>query len=112
MVFTRKVRNVNLCGRFYIDETAEKVFWEIVRDVDRQMKLPTVGEIRPSDCSLILRGTSNHGIQTEPMNWGFKQVTGSGLIINARAESIMDKPMFRSGILGYRCLFPASWFYE
>ena len=43
---------------------------------------------------------------------GFRQFTGSGLIINARAESVIDKPMFRDSILQRRCVIPASWFYE
>ena len=46
------------------------------------------------------------------MSWGFRQFTGSGLIINARAESVIDKPMFRDSILQRRCVIPASWFYE
>ena len=43
---------------------------------------------------------------------GFRQFTGSGLIINVRAESVIDKPMFRDSILQRRCVIPASWFYE
>ena len=37
---------------------------------------------------------------------------GKNLVINARAESVMDKPSFRNGILYHRILIPASGFYE
>ena len=37
---------------------------------------------------------------------------GKNLVINARAESVMDKPSFRNGILYHHILIPASGFYE
>ena len=46
------------------------------------------------------------------MQWGFRQKSGSGLIINARAESVTERPMFRESILLRRCVIPSSWFYE
>ena len=101
-----------MCGRFYIDESMEKKIWEIVREVDRKLHFPTVGEIKPSDASLVIKGAWRQMLDIEAMPWGFRQFTGSGLIINARAESAIDKLMFRDSILQRRCVVPASWFYE
>lgn len=101
-----------MCGRFYIDGKTEKEIWNIVRDVDRRLRLPAVGDIRPSESSVIIRGSNKQGLNAEVMRWGYKQISGSGLIINARAESAIDKPLFRDSILQRRCVIPASGFYE
>ena len=100
-----------MCGRFYVDESMEKEIWGVVRELTRKEKVPTVGEVKPSDISLIIKG-SRQALDVEAMSWGFRQFAGSGLIINARAESVIDKPMFKDSILHRRCVIPASWFYE
>ena len=100
-----------MCGRFYVDASMEKEIWGVVRELTRKEKVPTVGEVKPSDPSLIIKG-SRQALDVEAMPWGFRQFTGSGLIINARAESVIEKPMFKDSILQRRCVIPASWFYE
>lgn len=50
------------------------------------------------------------------MRWGFvpswqKEVTGAGYI-NARLETISEKPTFKQAFAQKRCLIPASGFYE
>lgn len=52
-----------------------------------------------------------------PMRWGFipkwyKSPTDGPLLINARAETIADKPAFRAAARARRCLIPASGFFE
>ena len=52
-----------------------------------------------------------------PMRWGFlpswyDSPTGGPLLINARAETIADKPAFAQAVRARRCLIPASGFYE
>ncbi len=51
------------------------------------------------------------------MRWGFlphwyKSPTDGPLLINARAETIAEKPAFRDACRTRRCLIPASGFYE
>ena len=51
------------------------------------------------------------------MRWGFlphwyKTPTDGPLLINARAETIAEKPAFRSAARERRCLIPATGFYE
>lgn len=46
------------------------------------------------------------------MRWGFPGYQGKGLLINARAESVLEKPVFRDSILHRRCVIPAAGFYE
>ncbi|MCV6594226.1 MAG: SOS response-associated peptidase [Silicimonas sp.] len=62
--------------------------------------------------------TSESGTRRlRPMRWGFlphwyKTPTGGPLLINARAESIAEKPAFAKACRERRCLIPASGFYE
>ena len=51
------------------------------------------------------------------MRWGFlpswyKSPTDGPLLINARAETIAEKPAFRSAARARRCLIPVDGFYE
>ncbi len=52
-----------------------------------------------------------------PMRWGFvpswaKAMNDGPLLINARAETIAEKPAFRTAARERRCLIPADGFYE
>ncbi|NQW13093.1 MAG: SOS response-associated peptidase [Rhodobacter sp.] len=52
-----------------------------------------------------------------PMRWGFlpswyKSDRDGPLLINARAETIAEKPAFRAACRTRRCLIPATGFYE
>ena len=52
------------------------------------------------------------GLQISLCKWGYPLAKGKNLVINARVESVLDKPSFRNGILHHRVLIPASGFYE
>ena len=62
--------------------------------------------------------TSDDGARRlRPMRWGFlphwyKTENGGPLLINARSETIAEKPAFKTAARERRCLIPASGFYE
>lgn len=62
--------------------------------------------------------TSEGGIRRlRPMRWGFvpswyKTPTDGPLLINARSETVAEKPAFRAAVRERRCLIPVSGFYE
>ena len=62
--------------------------------------------------------TSTEGTRRlRPMRWGFiphwyKKPNGGPLLINARAETIAEKPAFRAACRERRCLVPVTGFYE
>lgn len=70
-----------------------------------------IAEICPADTApaLVLRGGEPHA---QLMKWGFPKWQGSGVIINARAETVQEKPTFRTLLESRRCVIPSTGFYE
>ncbi len=80
--------------------------------------LPGVPNYNVCPTTQVHAVTSDVGARRlRPMRWGFlphwyKTPTGGPLLINARAETIAEKPAFRAAARDRRCLIPASGFYE
>ena len=96
-----------MCGRYSADDKVND--W-----IAEYCSLPSesvlrVGDIRPGErAPVIVAGKSKPLIV--PMTWGIQG--GGSLIINARKETLWEKPTFRSLIQNRRCLLPACCFYE
>lgn len=106
-----------MCGRYYIglegDETPEELL-RIIDALNRRRHdgaLKTSGEIFPTDVAPVLANARSGGIAPFAMRWGYR-VPGGRPVINARAETAADKPMFRDGMARRRCLIPASGYFE
>ena len=52
------------------------------------------------------------GVAFESLKWGFKRFNGSGVIINARCESLRSKGTFSDLLDIGRCIVPAAEFFE
>jgi putative SOS response-associated peptidase YedK len=70
----------------------------------------------PTDQVVVIISTGGTR-QYRPMRWGFiphwyKTKNGGPLLINARAETIAEKPAFKVACRTQRCIIPASGFYE
>ena len=101
-----------MCGRFTIVPTV---------DFHERFGLPSGPVIRPSynvapgqEVPVIIRADGNRLV---PMTWGFiapfvKDPAAGRPVINARVETLLEKPSFRGAVQGRRCLVPASGFYE
>ena len=91
----------------------------------------TAGDIVPSGTAWVLRGEQGYPgaeprypgtetcrpgtgpcIRAERMAWGFPRFDGKGLIINARAESVRERPAFWDSVQQRRCVIFARGFYE
>lgn len=102
-----------MCGRYYVttDEELEGIN-EIIREVNEKHKnnnelsLMKTGEIFPSDIVPVVTPWS-----PQLMKWGFT-FDGKGQVINARSETINEKPMFQKPFCEGRCLIPASYYFE
>lgn len=100
-----------MCGRYYIDidmKEIKSIIEEAEKNIYRDYK---VGEIFPSNIAPIYIKDEN-AMKPILAKWGFPKWDGKGLIINARAESIEDKHMFKKLLKSNRCTVPASAYFE
>ncbi|MBS8227671.1 SOS response-associated peptidase [Vannielia litorea] len=105
-----------MCGRFAItlpDEAVAQLF-----DALPSNDLPEVPRYNVCPTTPVATVTSAEGARRlRPMRWGFiphwyKSPTDGPLLINARAETVAEKPAFRTACRERRCIVPASGFYE
>ena len=98
---------------------ARYVFWDRnAIKVEQELGLPPgsismpEGDVRPTMSAVVIasdRGDGSFPLKVRYMNWG---ILDKSLIINARAESVMEKPMFADSFAHRRCVMPAGAFYE
>ena len=109
-----------MCGRFNIIPDAEA--WiaaaDVVRDTEVFLDLSPRYNVAPSqDIPAIRVEPHSHERQACLLHWGLipswaKDRKIGNRMINARAETVADKPAFRAAFKRRRCLLPASGFYE
>ena len=93
-----------MCGRYFLTEEALSGF-----DIEQFNRTGGDREIRPGmDAPVMVAPES--GTLTA-MRWGFERDQG-GLVINARVETISEKPMFRGLARDQRCAMPATRYFE
>ena len=105
-----------MCGRYAITLAREAMaqIFEAVPGND----LPEVPNFNVCPTNAVHTVRSSDGTRSlSAMRWGFiphwYKTPGDGpLLINARAETIAEKPAFRAACRERRCLIPASGFYE
>ncbi|MEE1675520.1 SOS response-associated peptidase family protein [Agarivorans aestuarii] len=68
-------------------------------------------QYRPSE-SLPALIVEQNALRCKPFIWGVKHPQHSQLIINARAETAADKPMFKDAWKTQRCLLPVKAWHE
>lgn len=98
-----------MCGRYFMDADDVR---EYAADIDSLNRDPSGGvDICPGmEAPALVSEGGETAIRA--MRWGFEKPTSSGLVINARVETIAEKPMFRALAQDQRCAMPASRYYE
>ena len=104
-----------MCGRFAI--TLPKDAMVQLFDAVPANDLPEGPNYNVCPTNRIAAVTGGEARRLQPMRWGFiphwyKKPNDGPLLINARAETVAEKPAFRSACRDRRCLIPASGFYE
>ena len=115
-----------MCGRFVGAFSAELLMEEMTESLsganmtfalvdDGQLFAPNYNTA-PTHSVPILR-TEEQKIVVDAMQWGLvptwsKDPNVGSKIINARSETITEKPSFRQSVPGRRCIIPMSGFYE
>jgi len=96
-----------MCGRFYFGSYTASI---VEKTFNIFGGVGTVGDVTPGMMPMILSGRRKQ-LTEETMLWGMKNPKG-GLIINARVESVYEKPMFSESMEYRRIVIPAEHFYE
>ena len=105
-----------MCGRFLFSAEENDEIRDIVNDVQRRYKRDELnfvmaGDVHPTVSAPVLVAKDNRVI-AELQRWGLPRPQSSGYVINARAETALERPMFRSSVLERRCVIAANAFYE
>ena len=104
-----------MCGRFALIIDASLL--ADVFDVDPPRGLKPRFNIAPTQTIPIVRAGKETARECELVRWGLvpswaKDEKLGARMINARGESVAEKPSFRSAVKSRRCLIPADGFYE
>ncbi|MGK7752287.1 MULTISPECIES: SOS response-associated peptidase [unclassified Roseovarius] len=105
-----------MCGRFAVtlpQDAMARLF--AARPVNDLPAVPNYNVCPTNDVHVVTSDGTDR--QLGSMRWGFiphwyKNPADGPLLINARAETIAEKPAFRAAARERRCLIPASGFYE
>ena len=118
-----------MCGRYFWTDDAEDAFEEDFPELAGEAYELRAGDYTPGMKALAVigKGSSVHvnsqaenedrkssdaELGTELLQWGFPGFDKGKLLINARAESVKDRPTFADSYAERRCVLPAAGFYE
>jgi len=103
-----------MCGRFTLTTPAERVQreFELLEIPDLEARY----NIAPTQNILAIRHSTD-GNEAGMFKWGLipswaKDVSIGAKLINARSETVAEKPSFREAFKRRRCIIPADGFYE
>lgn len=104
-----------MCGRFNLIATPDKVMSEF--GLDSLAEYETSYNIPPGQAILNITQLPDESLQASYAHWGLvpswaKDRKNSNHLINARAETLSEKPSFRAAFKKRRCLVPCTGFYE
>jgi putative SOS response-associated peptidase YedK len=104
-----------MCGRFSQAQIAE-----LDREVFELLSVPRLEpryNVAPTQDAAVVRVGRTRERELVPLRWGLipswaKDSAIGNRMINARAETLAEKPAFREAFAERRCLVPADGFYE
>lgn len=104
-----------MCGRFAYVASYEKLKYQF--HLSNSVEITPRFNIAPGADVVCLVKTNTDELQSVVLRWGLipswtidrKKIGG---LINARAETLFEKPAFRNAMKSKRCLMPMSGFYE
>ena len=120
-----------MCGRYFwthdAEDALEEDFPELVGQILQQADSLRAGDYTPAMKAMALVGGASgvaegstgsesssprRVLAAKVFQWGFPGFDKGKLLINARAESVKDRPTFSRSFEQGRCVLPAAGFYE
>lgn len=104
-----------MCGR-YVRKTGALEIAQAFSAVVSGSSLPLNYNISPTTDVYVLR-TDSETLKIDVMSWGLiptwaKDASRAASLINARSESVTEKPSFRNLVSRHRCVMPMNAYYE
>ncbi len=105
-----------MCGRIILTSAphvlAEKFFLDLVPEV-----IPRYNIAPASEIAAVVVNPRSVGRLVKMFRWGLVPPWSKGpevgaKMINARSETVLEKPSFKEAFLARRCLIPVDGFYE
>jgi putative SOS response-associated peptidase YedK len=110
-----------VCGRFISVESSARIaeYFGIHGELDAALSSwePRYNIAPTQMVRCVLHELGTQGPSLQALRWGFvprwqRATSPSSLMINARAETVAEKPSFREAFSRRRCIVPMSGFYE
>ncbi len=104
-----------MCGRYMLATPRERLVARF--HLQRAAELVPRYNIAPSESVAAIRENVNQERELALLRWGLvpsttKDTKNAYRMINARAETLSQRPAFRAAFAHRRCLIPADGFYE
>jgi putative SOS response-associated peptidase YedK len=106
-----------MCGRYTLTALLEDILSEFDCTTSIECLLPRYNIAPSQNLPVIIQNRDTKKRELALMQWGLipswaKTFESSYNTINAKAETLIEKPLYRSLIKRKRCLIPADSFYE
>lgn len=112
-----------MCGRYFWNDDAEDAFEEDFPELAGEVHKLRAGDYTPAMQALAVTAGAEYSagsigdntvvpVAAQMLQWGFPGFDKGKLLINARAESVKDRPTFADSFAQRRCALPAAGFYE
>ncbi len=104
-----ELHSSGMCGRFTQTKSRKEILEEL-----GNIELPPLFHgrynVAPTQNIAFIRQTNPE--QAAECVWGFDNPRSKSTVINARSETLLERPMFKDLLTENRCLIPADGFYE
>ncbi|MBU8867398.1 SOS response-associated peptidase [Paenarthrobacter sp. MMS21-TAE1-1] len=109
-----------MCGRYVMARAVGDLLADFDAELENEIALEKSWNVAPTDAvPIVLERLVDDGLkrQLHVARWGLvpswaKDPKGGARLINARSETLLEKPSFRKAAAARRCAVPADGYYE
>ena len=104
-----------MCSRYFLDDDGNVIAYTF--RVPLREPIRRRFNIAPTQMAPVVRVGEDGERELAMLRWGLvpfwaKDLSGGNRMINARCETVAEKPAFREALKKRRCIVPASGFFE
>src|SRR5512139_46410 len=104
-----------MCGRYSLHSSPSVIALQF--GLAHAPEVAARYNVAPGTPVLAVRADSKHARSGALLHWGLipswaKEASIGNRLINARAETLTEKPSFRTAFRRRRCIIPANGYYE